>query len=107
MAQTILCDSQDGLEAAFLLGNLENGQQLAMCPACTARWGLVMAQMILPPEEIAEQLKASPLRPAEDGQGEPAPRRRRKRQEAPKAEPEPTVETPEGLAEGAATAPDG
>lgn len=48
----MICDVCGTTEAAFLLGNLSTGDQVAFCGPDLARFGLDTAKAGLPPEEI-------------------------------------------------------
>lgn len=106
MAQTLYCDGQDGERADFLIGNTHTGEQLALCARDAGRWGLGMALSQLTPEEFQQalaQLTPPPAPSAPPAEADRPPRRRR-RETAPPAQPEPVPE--ETAAAPAAPAPD-
>lgn len=106
MAGPYPCDICGSNVAAVILGVIETGEQQFLCPPCFGRVGLESAQKLLLPEEIAQQLGPMFI---DGGGGQPAPpKRARKRTQPPQETPEPNAgpETPEGLAEPEAAAPD-
>lgn len=79
MSRPIPCDTcpdEAKHEASFLMGNLENGEQLALCPSCVVIWGLEMAKAVLAPAQVLEALglDVAALTPQEDP-APPAPKR--------------------------------
>lgn len=102
----MICDTCQELEAKFMVGNMETGDQLAVCPPCAGRWGITMAKIMLPGEEVAEMLGPMFVKPPTEAAEAPA--------EAPKSDKRPRKaakraagpETPETLAEPAAAAED-
>ncbi len=50
MAQTILCDSEDGNAADILISQIANGDTIALCGGCLPIWALGMIEAMTPPE---------------------------------------------------------
>lgn len=79
------CDDHSELEAKFIVGNAETGEQSFYCPLCTGIFGLTMALAVLDPHDVAAAANEAIARVAKDGQEGPAkpPARKSKAKKAP------------------------
>jgi hypothetical protein len=101
------CDFCEINPAAFLVGNLETGEQQGACPPDFARLGLQMAKILLPSEEILSVLGINPPADAPaDGGAQPG-KRGRKSKTAATPEPKPEPAASETLAGAKAPVTDG
>ncbi len=50
MAQTIMCDSDDGMTADVMISQIANGDTIALCGGCLPIWAKGMIDALLPPE---------------------------------------------------------
>ena len=51
MAQTIMCDSDDGMTADVMISQIANGDTIALCGGCLPQWCKGITDALLPPEE--------------------------------------------------------
>jgi len=73
MAQPIICDMDNVERADWLMGELESGQQLALCNGCLVTWCLARLDIALDAEAKAVVVAMWSPMPAGDGQeGGPA-----------------------------------
>jgi hypothetical protein len=103
----IRCDFCADNLAAFIVGNIETGDQTFACPVDFARFGLGIAKAVLPQSELDAALSATtaPTAPESEGNGsqQPEPKRARRRASKRVTEPEAT----EGLEAPTTAAEDG
>ena len=99
MAQTPRCEIHPELNADYIIGMVETGEQLFLCAADGARFGLELALKTLPPEEIIGAVAALAGVNESNGDGGPAdaPARKRRSKKTPAQveEPEPESRLPE------------
>lgn len=76
MAQPIPCDYADGAEAAYLIGDLETGQQHSVCLEHLLPWAMAVVEPYIQSheEDGAAEVQPEPSAPEEAGAAEePAP----------------------------------
>lgn len=106
MSQTPRCEMNDDLDAAYVIGMVETGEQLFLCPGHAAHFGLTLALQSLDPAEIINAAQAIAAQPANGATGEaPANKPARKRPAKAKAA-KPRRSPVEGLEEASPAADD-
>ena len=58
MAQTIMCDSEDGNTADVMISQIANGDTIALCGGCLPQWCKGITDALLPPEPEPVKPKA-------------------------------------------------
>lgn len=106
MAGPMTCD-HCGEPAAFIIGNVQNGEQLAVCGPDAGRWGLALALSQLEVTELLDMLDAIMPAPPEPvpAQEQPRPPRTRRRKPAPEGQDQDQDQAPE-IPAAATAAPD-
>jgi hypothetical protein len=99
MAQTPRCELNDELDAGYIIGMVETGEQLFLCPGHAAHFGLTLALQLLDPAEIINAAQALAATPAANGATGEAPANKPARKRAAKAKPKPATEPEPGLPE--------
>jgi hypothetical protein len=99
MATPLACDNNDGLEAKFIVGNAETGEQTFLCPVDMAKFGLAMAISLLDPAEIIAEVQSVQAAVTHNGQEQAPPPRGRKRQKPKVGKPTQDAEPVAGDAE--------
>lgn len=107
MANPIPCDMGCGLVAAFLVGNLETGDQTAFCVADFARAGLAAARATLPQGEVLDFLGIASASEAETEAAVNAARKTAKGRKNAKPQPSTDPAPPPVVEETATTVTDG
>jgi len=95
----MICDTCHELEAVFLLGNLQTGDQVAFCGGDFARFGLDAARATLPADEILAVLEIPTGGIVDGAVLEPPGGFKSKSKRKVKAEAEPPAVETKGLAE--------
>jgi len=104
MAITPTCELNDGLDAGYIIGMVDTGQQLFLCPGHAAHFGLTLALQLLEPAEIINAAQAIGATPPQNGQPEaPANKPARKRRAKATAPPPPADPQQGGAEEPTAT----
>lgn len=102
----MICDTCGVTEAAFLLGNLATGEQLAFCGPDFLRFGLDAAKAGLDPAEILSVLGIEAAGVKVDGKAAKSKAPKSPPEPEPKPEPESTPEPAPGSPEMATTPTD-
>jgi hypothetical protein len=107
VAQTPTCQLDDGLDAAYVVGLIDTGTQLFLCPGHAAHFGLTLALQLLDPAEIINAAQAIGAPPAANGETGEAPANKPARKRATKATAKPKADDQPGGAQKPTPANDG
>lgn len=106
MSQTPRCELNDELDAAYIIGMVETGEQLFLCPAHGAHFGLTLALQLLDPAEIINAAQALKAQPANGASGEAPANSPARKRPAKAAKPKPSTEPKPRLPEAPPAADD-